>query len=181
MRASNPIKASQPKQVSLVTKFKVTRTTCRVFKLPMIGKELDGQAGFRLSRLFEDGPGKLVVIVDGRRHGGRGIEVYQTRSPVYLFKSIGMITCVSLSTKRDEIESGRCDVVVLVACSRLNQRRSSSCILRAWSEANLIPTITSFGPFSSGTRVRGTSPVFCPHRCTQPATSNQLSSLFCFS
>jgi hypothetical protein len=76
----------------------------------MIGKELDGQAGFRLSRLFEDGPGKLVVIVDGRRHGGRGIESWRARSPVSLFRSIGMLLCVLCLCFRDRV---RMDAMLL--------------------------------------------------------------------
>jgi hypothetical protein len=112
MRASRFIK------VSLVVGLKATRlsTTCRVFKFPMIGKELNGQAGFRLSRLFEDGPGKLVMIVDGRRHGARGIESWRARSSLSLSLQVYMndaCVCVCLCL-RGRVWM-RCDVVA--ACS----------------------------------------------------------------
>lgn len=34
----------------------------------MIGKQLDGQAGLRFPRLFQDRPSEFVVVVDRRRH-----------------------------------------------------------------------------------------------------------------
>jgi hypothetical protein len=101
--------------MSLAMDLEATRlsTTCRILKLPMIGKELDGQTGFRLSRLFEDGPGKLVVIVDGRRHGRRDIESCRARSSLSLqvCRRVLLCVCVFFLCPRDRVRM-RCDVVV---------------------------------------------------------------------
>jgi hypothetical protein len=99
--------------MSLAMDLEATRlsTTCRILKLPMIGKELDGQTGFRLSRLFEDGPGKLVVIVDGRRHGRRDIESCRARSSLSLQVCRRVLLCVCVCVCVHEIESG-CDAML---------------------------------------------------------------------